>query len=153
MNGTIKGVRASAVFIDEQASGPIFPRLPADRIGEGRARDADRVAWLAALGDARHVARVRLEGGGDVHRDVLAIFAGRVVKLSRHPFPVEWASAQAMAGAFLTLAKGFVTVTRPDLVEVLAQSVLSLATGCGELLDIEAAEIAERDRLRQGGGA
>jgi len=124
-----------------------------DRIGEGRARDADRAAWLAALGDARHVARVRLEGGGDVHRDVLAIFAGRVVKLAHHPFPVEWASAQAQAGAFLTLAKGFVTATRPDLVEVLARSVLALAEGCGELLDIEAAEIAERDRLWQGGGA
>ena len=124
----------------------------ADRIGEGRARDADRAAWLSALGDARHVARVRLEGR-EVHRDVLAIFAGRVVKLARHPFPVEWASAQAQAGAFLTLAKGFVTVTRPDLVEVLARSVLALAEGCAELLDIEAAEIAERDRLRQGGGA
>jgi hypothetical protein len=71
---------------------------PADRIGEGRARDADRAAWLAALGDARHVARLRLEGR-DVHRDVLAILAGRVVKLARHPFPVEWASAQAQAGA------------------------------------------------------
>ena len=124
----------------------------ADRIGEGRARDADRAAWLAALGDARHVASVRVTGR-EVHRDVLAIFAGRVVKLSRHPFPVEWASAQAMAGAFLTLAKGFVTVTRPDLVEVLAGSVLALAEGCAELLDIQAAEIAERDRLRQGGGA
>jgi hypothetical protein len=123
-----------------------------DRIGEVRARDADRAAWLAALGDARHVASVRVTGR-EVHRDVLAIFAGRVVKLSRHPFPVEWASAQAMAGAFLTLAKGFVTVTRPDLVEVLAQSVLALAEGCAELLDIQAAEIAERDRLRQGGGA
>lgn len=121
-------------------------------IGEGRARDADRAAWLAALGDARHVARVRLEGR-DVHRDVLAILAGRVVKLARHPFPVEWASAQAQAGAFLVLAKGFVVATRPDLVEVLARSVLALAEGCGELLDIQAAEIAERDRLRQGGGA
>jgi|GEM_PF-3153828 len=124
-----------------------------DRIGEGRARDADRAAWLAALGDARHVAWARMDGG-EVHRDVLAIFAGRVViKLAHHPFPVEWASAQAQAGAFLTLAKGFVTATRPDLVEVLARSVLALAEGCGELLDIEAAEIAERDRLRQGGGA
>jgi hypothetical protein len=123
-----------------------------DRIGEGRARDADRAAWLAALGDARHVAWARMDGG-EVHRDVLAIFAGRVVKLAHHPFPVEWASAQAQAGAFLTLAKGFVTATRPDLVEVLARSVLALAEGCGELLDIEAGEIAERDRLRQGGGA
>lgn len=125
---------------------------PADRIGEVRSRGADRAAWLAALGDARHVAWARMDGG-EVHRDVLAIFAGRVVKLSRHPFPVEWASAQAYAGAFLTLAKGFVTATRPDLVEVLARSVLALAEGCAELLDIEAAEIAERDRLRQGGGA
>ncbi|MCA3716473.1 hypothetical protein [Phenylobacterium sp.] len=122
-----------------------------DRIGEGRARDADRAAWLAALGDARHVAWARRHG--EVHRDVLAIFAGRVVKLSRHPFPIEWASAQAHAAAFLTLAKGFVTVTRPDLVEVLARSLLMLAEGCVDLLDIEAAEIAERDRLRQGGGA
>lgn len=128
-----------------------FPRQ-ADRIGEVRSRGADRAAWLAALGDARHVAWARMDGG-EVHRDVLAIFAGRVVKLSRHPFPVEWASAQAHAGAFLTLAKGFVTATRPDLVEVLARSVLALAEGCAELLDIEAAEIAERDRLRQGGGA
>jgi hypothetical protein len=123
-----------------------------DTIGQVRTRDADRAAWLAALGDARHVALVRSDGR-EVHRDVLAIFAGRVVKLSRHPFPVEWASAQAQAGAFLTLAKGFVTATRPDLVEVLARSVLALAEGCAELLDIAAAEIAERDRLRQGGGA
>jgi hypothetical protein len=146
MTGTIKGVRATAVFLDEQSS------RPADRIGERRSRHEDRAAWLAALGDARHVAWARITDG-EVHRDVLAIFAGRVVKLSRHPFPVEWASAQANAAAFLTLAKGFVTVTRPDLAKVLARSVLSLATGCGELLDIEAAEIAERDRLRQGGGA
>ena len=146
MTGTIKGVRATAVFLDERSS------RPADRIGERRSRHEDRAAWLAALGDARHVAWARITDG-EVHRDVLAIFAGRIVKLSRHPFPVEYASAQAMAGAFLTLAKGFVTVTRPDLVEVLAGSVLTLAEGCGELLDIEAAEIAERDRLRQGGGA
>lgn len=127
-------------------------RRPADRIGEGRARAADRVAWLTALGDARHVAAARLQGQ-EVHRDMLAIFAGRVVRLARHPFPVEWASAQAQAGAFLTLAKGFVTVTRPDLAEVLARSILPLAEGCEALLDIEAGEIAERDRLRQGGGA
>ena len=131
---------------------PVSTVRAADFIGQGRARDVDRAAWLSALGDARHVALVRIDGR-EVHRDVLAIFAGRVVKLARHPFPVEWASAQAQAGAFLTLAKGFVTVTRPDLVEVLARSVLALAEGCAELLDIEAAEIAERDRLRQGGGA
>lgn len=124
----------------------------ADRIGEGRVRHEDRAAWLAALGDARHVAWARMDGG-EVHRDVLAIFAGRIVKLSRHPFPVEWASAQAHAGAFLTLAKGFVTVMRPDLAKIMARSLLILASDCVELLDIEAQEIAERDRLRQGGGA
>ena len=146
MTGTIKGVRATAVFLDERSS------RPADRIGERRSRHEDRAAWLAALGDARHVAWARITDG-EVHLDVLAIFAGRIVKLSRHPFPVEWASAQAHAAAFLTLAKGFVTVTRPDLAKMMARSLLMLAEGCADLLDIEAAEIAERDRLRQGGGA
>lgn len=123
-----------------------------DRIGERRARGSDRIAWLAALGDARHVAQARLEGR-EVHRDILAVFAGRVVRLGRHPFPAEWASAQAQAAAFQVLARGFVTATRPDLVEVLARSVLELARGCEALIDIDLADQAERVRLRQGGGA
>jgi hypothetical protein len=124
----------------------------ADRIGERRARGSDRIAWLAALGDARHVAQARLEGR-EVHRDILAVFAGRVVRLGRHPFPAEWASAQAQAGAFQVLARGFVTATRPDLVDILAQSLLALADGCQAMLDVEAADLAERVRQRQGGGA
>lgn len=124
----------------------------ADRIGERRARGSDRIAWLAALGDARHVAQARLEGR-EVHRDILAVFAGRIVRLGRHPFPAEWASAQAQAGAFQVLARGFVTATRPDLVEILARSVLELAQGCQALIDIDLADQAERVRLRQGGGA
>ena len=127
------------------------PVLP-DRIGERRARGSDRIAWLAALGDARHVAQARLEGR-EVHRDILAVFAGRIVRLGRHPFPAEWASAQAQAGAFQVLARGFVTATRPDLVEILARSVLELARGCQALIDIDLADQAERVRLRQGGGA
>ena len=123
-----------------------------DRIGERRARAADRIAWIAALGDARHVAQARIEGR-EVHRDILAVFAGRIVRLGRHPFPAEWASAQAQAGAFQVLARGFVTATRPDLVYVLARSVLELAMGCEALIDIDLADQAERVRQRQGGGA
>jgi hypothetical protein len=124
----------------------------AERIGERRGRADDRIAWIAALGDARYVAAVRLDGR-EVPRDILAGFAGRIVRLGRHPFPAEWASAQAQAGAFQVLARGFVTATRPDLVEVLARSVLELATGCQALIDIDLADQAERVRQRQGGGA
>jgi hypothetical protein len=128
------------------------PETLAERIGERRGREADRLAWIAALGHARHVAQARIEGR-EVHRDMLAVFAGRIVRLGRHPFPAEWASAQAQAGAFQVLARGFVTATRPDLVEVLARSVLELATGCQALIDIDLADQAERVRQRQGGGA
>jgi hypothetical protein len=128
------------------------PETLAERIGERRGRGADRITWIAALGDARHVAQARIEGR-EVHRDILAVFAGRIVRLGRHPFPAEWASAQAQAGAFQVLARGFVTATRPDLVEVLARSVLELATGCQALIDIDLADQAERVRQRQGGGA
>jgi hypothetical protein len=128
------------------------PETLAERIGERRGRGADRIAWIAALGDARHVAQARIDGR-EVHRDILAVFAGRIVRLGRHPFPAEWASAQAQAGAFQVLARVFVTATRPDLVEVLARSVLELATGCQALIDIDLADQAERVRQRQGGGA
>ncbi len=128
------------------------PETLAERIGERRGRGADRIAWIAALGDARYVAAVRLDGR-EVPRDILAGFAGRIVRLGRHPFPAEWARAQAQAGAFQVLARGFVTATRPDLVEVLAQSVLELATGCEALMEIDLADQAERVRQRQGGGA
>jgi hypothetical protein len=128
------------------------PETLAERIGERRGRGADRIAWIAALGDARYVAAVRLDGR-EVHRDILAGFAGRIVRLGRHPFPAEWASAQAQAGAFQVLARGFVTATRPDLVEVLARSVLELALGCEALMEIDLADQAERVRQRQGGGA
>jgi hypothetical protein len=128
------------------------PETLTEQIGERRWRGTDRFAWIAALGHARQVAQARIEGR-EVHRDVLAVFAGRIVRLGRHPFPAEWASAQAQAGAFQVLARGFVTATRPDLVEVLARSVLELATGCQALIDIDLADQAERVRQRQGGGA
>ncbi|MCA6311659.1 MAG: hypothetical protein IM623_13435, partial [Phenylobacterium sp.] len=44
------------------------PETLAERIGERRGRGADRIAWIAALGDARHVAQARIEGR-EVHRD------------------------------------------------------------------------------------
>lgn len=91
-----------------------------------------RKAWVPVLAEAVVIA-ARMAAGAAVHRDDKALFAGKLIRL-KAAFPQRAVSAQALAEAFLILARANVGADWPA---VLAAPVRATAEALTELLDAE----------------
>jgi len=83
-------------------------------------------------------------GGATIDKDAQILFAGRVVRLGKMPFPIRHASAQQASAAFHQLVRGYMTAARPDFRAALAAAAIATAECCETMI---AEDVAERGDL------
>lgn len=112
-------------------------------------RAAARQLWFELLAASRRIGEAARRSDGHDDFDAV-VFAALISGVERLPFPLQYASAQRAASAFLLIARAFAVVAQPEDRAAVGGFLMAGSICLDEILHAQAVRDAEPWQRRMG---